>query len=137
MEMATFTDCQLCLLHGIHSGLHSDSYIHYRYRLLCGYYNRKICRKKKKVFLIVSIIANVGILAVFKYYNFFIENVNELFHLSGQKTSVPYLNIILPIGLSFHTFQAMSYTIEVYRGNQPAENILAFMHCTSCFIRNW
>jgi alginate O-acetyltransferase complex protein AlgI len=81
----------------------------------------KSAGKKRKLFLIVSIIANVGILAVFKYYNFFIENVNELFHLSGQKTNIPYLNIILPIGLSFHTFQAMSYTIEVYRSNQTAE----------------
>jgi alginate O-acetyltransferase complex protein AlgI len=77
--------------------------------------------RKRKLFLIISIIANVGILAVFKYYNFFIENVNELFHLTGQKAGFSYLNIILPIGLSFHTFQAMSYTIEVYRGNQAAE----------------
>jgi len=77
--------------------------------------------KKRKLYLTVSIIANIGILAVFKYYNFFIENVNELFHFAGNGPSIPYLNIILPIGLSFHTFQALSYTIEVYRGNQTAE----------------
>lgn len=77
--------------------------------------------KKRKLFLVFSIIANVGVLAVFKYYNFFIENVNELFHIADIESRIPYLNIILPVGLSFHTFQAMSYTIEVYRGHQKAE----------------
>ena len=76
--------------------------------------------KKRKRWLLASIIANVGILAVFKYYNFFIDNINILFHLP-VKEQLPFLQIILPIGLSFHTFQAMSYTIEVYRGNQVAE----------------
>ena len=78
--------------------------------------------EKRKSFLILSIIANVGVLAVFKYYNFFSGNINQFLHsLSITTCSVPLLNIILPIGLSFHTFQAMSYTIEVYRGNQKAE----------------
>jgi alginate O-acetyltransferase complex protein AlgI len=77
---------------------------------------------RKKSFLILSIIANVGVLAVFKYYNFFIENINTLFQsINIQYHPLPYLSILLPIGLSFHTFQAMSYTIEVYRGNQKAE----------------
>lgn len=78
--------------------------------------------KRRKTFLAISIVANVGVLAFFKYFNFFTENFNELFHLLGITTyELPYLNIILPIGLSFHTFQAMSYTIEVYRGNEKAE----------------
>jgi alginate O-acetyltransferase complex protein AlgI len=79
--------------------------------------------KKRKWFLVLSIIANVGILAVFKYYDFFIENINKILHSVDIHTNneLPYLNIILPIGLSFHTFQAMSYTIEVYRGNQKPE----------------
>lgn len=76
---------------------------------------------RRRWFLIMSLVANVGILAVFKYYNFFIENVNLLFHSANSAISIPLLKIILPIGLSFHTFQAMSYTIEVYRGNQKAE----------------
>ena len=77
---------------------------------------------RRKQFLIMSIVANVLVLAVFKYYNFFIGNVNELLASIGvQSHKVPYLNIILPIGLSFHTFQAMSYTIEVYRGNTKPE----------------
>lgn len=77
--------------------------------------------RKRRLFLTASIIANVGVLAVFKYYNFFIDNVNELLNIAGTGSSVPYLDIILPVGLSFHTFQAMSYTIEIYRGNQVAE----------------
>ena len=77
--------------------------------------------ERKRVFLIISIISNVGVLAFFKYYNFFISNVNDLLHISGGHSNLPLLNILLPIGLSFHTFQAMSYTIEVYRGNQKAE----------------
>ena len=82
-------------------------------------------RSKKKFFLIISIISNVGVLAIFKYYNFFTGNVNALLYSLNIHTHfIPYLDIILPIGLSFHTFQAMSYTIEVYRGNQPAERHL-------------
>jgi D-alanyl-lipoteichoic acid acyltransferase DltB (MBOAT superfamily) len=70
---------------------------------------------RRKWFLVISIISNAGILAIFKYYNFIAGNLNTIFH------DIPLLKIILPIGLSFHTFQAMSYTIEVYRGNQKAE----------------
>ncbi|MFY7887527.1 MAG: MBOAT family O-acyltransferase, partial [Spirosomataceae bacterium] len=77
--------------------------------------------KKRKAYLTLSLIANIGVLAVFKYYNFI--NTNLTWLLSGfvLKNPIPFLKILLPIGLSFHTFQAMSYTIEVYRGNQKAE----------------
>lgn len=77
--------------------------------------------KKRKLFLIFSLVANVGVLAVFKYYNFLNSNLSILFNCVGLKNPAPFLKILLPIGLSFHTFQAMSYTIEVYRGNQKAE----------------
>lgn len=77
--------------------------------------------KVRKWFLLASLIANIGVLAVFKYYNFFNENLTLLLHDFGYHNHVPYLSILLPIGLSFHTFQAMSYTIEVYRGKQKAE----------------
>lgn len=77
--------------------------------------------QKRKLFLICSIIANIGILAVFKYYNFFIDNFNLTLEGFGSAVTLPYLSILLPIGLSFHTFQAMSYTIEVYRGNFKPE----------------
>jgi alginate O-acetyltransferase complex protein AlgI len=81
--------------------------------------------KRRNFFLVASILANVGVLMFFKYYNFFTENVNALLALLHVTTySIPLLKIILPIGLSFHTFQAMSYTIEVYRGHQKAERHL-------------
>jgi D-alanyl-lipoteichoic acid acyltransferase DltB (MBOAT superfamily) len=77
--------------------------------------------RARKNWLILSIIANVGILAYFKYFNFFLDNLNIGLRFIDSTTSLHFLEIILPIGLSFHTFQAMSYTIEVYRGKQPAE----------------
>jgi alginate O-acetyltransferase complex protein AlgI len=75
----------------------------------------------RKLWLIVSLIANIGTLAVFKYYNFFIDNIHTGFLLFGKPLSLPFLRMALPIGLSFHTFQALSYTIEVYRKRFPAE----------------
>ncbi|MEI8201391.1 MAG: MBOAT family O-acyltransferase [Bacteroidota bacterium] len=76
---------------------------------------------RRKLFLTFSLIANIGVLAVFKYYNFLNLNFTFLLHGFGLSNPVPFLAILLPIGLSFHTFQAMSYTIEVYRGRQKAE----------------
>ncbi|MDP4275100.1 MAG: MBOAT family O-acyltransferase [Bacteroidota bacterium] len=77
--------------------------------------------KKRKWFLIASLVANIGVLAFFKYYNFLNENLTLLLKNFNIGNPIPYLSILLPIGLSFHTFQAMSYTIEVYRGHQKAE----------------
>jgi alginate O-acetyltransferase complex protein AlgI len=79
---------------------------------------------RRKVFLIVSLCANVGMLGFFKYFNFLNGNVAALAHFIGWNYSIESLKIILPIGLSFHTFQSMSYTIEVYRGNFKAERSL-------------
>lgn len=77
--------------------------------------------RRRKIFLLFSFFANIGVLAIFKYYNFLNHNFSFLLHGFGLTNPIPYLTILLPIGLSFHTFQAMSYTIEVYRGNQKAE----------------
>ena len=89
---------------------------------IAGIMIEKESGRRRKLFLVASICANVGVLAFFKYYNFFTENVNAILSLLHITThAVPLLKIILPIGLSFHTFQAMSYTIEVYRGHQKAE----------------
>lgn len=76
---------------------------------------------KKRLLLLCSIVANIGVLAFFKYYNFLGESLGNFLDKFGFHTHIPYLKILLPIGLSFHTFQALSYTIEVYRGNQKAE----------------
>jgi alginate O-acetyltransferase complex protein AlgI len=86
-----------------------------------GIYIEKSEGKRRKLFLIFSLIANIGVLAIFKYYNFINNNFSFLLHGFGLENPLPYLKILLPIGLSFHTFQAMSYTIEVYRRNQVAE----------------
>ena len=89
-----------------------------------GIFIEKSEGKKKRLFLNMSIVANVGVLAVFKYYNFFIENINAVFTADHLTFALPFMRMALPIGLSFHTFQAMSYTIEVYRRNQKAERHL-------------
>jgi D-alanyl-lipoteichoic acid acyltransferase DltB (MBOAT superfamily) len=86
-----------------------------------GIYIENAEGRRRKLFLIFSLIANIGVLAVFKYYNFLNHNFSFLLHGFGLTNPILYLSILLPIGLSFHTFQAMSYTIEVYRGNQKAE----------------
>lgn len=86
-----------------------------------GIYIERTTGKRKKWLLIASIVANVGVLAFFKYYNFLNDTLTALLHGADFENPIPYLSVILPIGLSFHTFQAMSYTIEIYRGEQPAE----------------
>lgn len=77
--------------------------------------------KKRKWLLILSLITNIGFLAIFKYFNFINQNLNIVFGLFGMENPIPDYPLELPIGLSFHTFQAMSYTIEVYRRNQKPE----------------
>jgi D-alanyl-lipoteichoic acid acyltransferase DltB (MBOAT superfamily) len=77
---------------------------------------------KQRTFLLgLSIAANVGVLAVFKYFNFANSNLDALAQAIGWNYPIAYLDLVLPIGLSFHTFQAMSYTIEVYRRQQAPE----------------
>ena len=88
---------------------------------IAGILIEKSSGAKRKSFLVLSLIANIGVLAVFKYYNFIAENINLLSSAAFNSRALDSWKIILPIGLSFHTFQAMSYTIEVYRGNQKAE----------------
>ncbi|MGZ3865734.1 MAG: MBOAT family O-acyltransferase [Bacteroidia bacterium] len=78
----------------------------------------------RKLSLAISLVANIGILCYFKYYNFFLGNISSLLDSLHLHNPLPYLDVVLPIGLSFHTFQAMSYTIEVYRGNQKPEKHL-------------
>lgn len=86
-----------------------------------GIFIEKSVGKQRKFYLIMSLVANIGVLAIFKYYNFINLNFTWLLEGFDFKNPIPFLDIALPIGLSFHTFQAMSYTIEVYRGNQKAE----------------
>ena len=85
--------------------------------------------KYKKVYLIMAIIYNVGQLLVFKYTDFFIDNINNIFNLE-----LSFLYIVMPIGISFFTFQALGYIIDVYnKKHKPAKNIWDFMLYISLF----
>lgn len=86
----------------------------------------KVGGRLKLFYLIASLTANIGLLAFFKYFNFLNENLVSVFSLFGKEFHPINLSVILPIGLSFHTFQSMSYTIEVYRGKQKAERHLGY-----------
>ena len=81
-------------------------------------------RKKKKVFLIIGLVINVTLLFYYKYTNFFIDNFNNIFNLN-----ITSLNIILPLGISFFTFQNISYLIDVYRKDVPSQKNF-FTYCT-------
>lgn len=78
-------------------------------------------QKRKKAWLVGSIVSTCLLLFLFKYYNFFIDNFNAIAVFSGSEARLSYWHLLLPIGLSFHTFQSLSYVIEVYRGNVKAE----------------
>lgn len=90
-------------------------------------------KKKQKLFLVICLLFNLGILAVLKYTNFVIFNVNNVMRLFTN-VELPFLNLLLPMGISFYTFQSMSYIIDVYRGKYPAErNIGRFALFVSFF----
>jgi D-alanyl-lipoteichoic acid acyltransferase DltB (MBOAT superfamily) len=77
--------------------------------------------KIRKAWLWTSVIINVGLLGFFKYYNFFVDSLITSFELLDINIRVETLNIILPIGISFYTFQTLAYTIDVYRSKIRAE----------------
>lgn len=77
--------------------------------------------EKKKLILFFSLIINLTVLFIFKYFNFFIDSVNGLFVYLGKNYSIQKFDILLPVGISFYTFQALGYSIDVYRGKVKAE----------------
>ena len=82
---------------------------------------------KRKLLLWSSILVNLGFLGFFKYYNFFLDNFINAFSFFGQDIQANSLNIILPVGISFYTFQTLSYSIDVYRRKlEPTKDFLAF-----------
>jgi alginate O-acetyltransferase complex protein AlgI len=84
-------------------------------------------QSKRKTLLWTSILVNLGFLGFFKYYNFFLENFVDVFSLFGMQINANSLNIILPVGISFYTFQTLSYTIDVYRKKlEPTKDFIAF-----------
>jgi D-alanyl-lipoteichoic acid acyltransferase DltB (MBOAT superfamily) len=89
---------------------------------------------KRKIFLWISILVNLGFLGFFKYYNFFLDNFITAFSLFGSPINVQGLNIILPVGISFYTFQTLSYTIDVYKRKlNPTKDFIAFTAFVSFF----
>lgn len=91
-------------------------------------------QKKRKLLLSISIIVDLGILGFFKYFNFFQENFIAMFRLFGQEIQGNSLNIILPVGISFYTFQSLSYTIDVYRRQlEPVESLMDYIAFVSFF----
>ena len=80
--------------------------------------------RRRKQYLMASLAGNLGILLGFKYFNFFSDSIRALFQPFNLFADMPYLNVLLPVGVSFYTFQSMSYTIDVYRNRMPAERHL-------------
>ncbi|MCL4113941.1 UNVERIFIED_CONTAM: hypothetical protein GTU68_065677, partial [Idotea baltica] len=95
---------------------------------------RKKTPSTRKLLLWASLLVNLGFLGVFKYYDFFVESFAEAFTFFGTPMDPGRLNIILPVGISFYTFQTLSYTIDVYRGKlQPSRDPIAFFAFVSFF----
>ena len=89
---------------------------------------------QRKLLLVVSIVFNIGLLAIFKYFNFFISSFIDLSEILGFSTNLSSLNIILPVGISFYTFQTMSYSLDIYRKQlEPTKNIISFFAFVSFF----
>ncbi len=89
---------------------------------------------KRKALLWTSILVNLGFLGFFKYYNFFLDNFVSAFSFFGQEINANSLNIILPVGISFYTFQTLSYSIDVYKRKlEPTKDIFAFAAFVSFF----
>jgi alginate O-acetyltransferase complex protein AlgI len=90
---------------------------------------------RRKILLFTSLFINIGFLGFFKYFNFFAKNFYEAFTLLGQPIADPLLlKLILPVGISFYTFQSLSYSIDVYRGKiEPTKDAIAFFAFVSFF----
>ncbi|MBL0127343.1 MAG: MBOAT family protein [Flavobacteriales bacterium] len=89
---------------------------------------------RRRALLWVSIVANLGMLGFFKYFNFFVSNIEHAFSFFGKPLVLHHLDIVLPVGISFYTFQTMSYTIDVYRRKLvPERDLVAFMAYVSFF----
>lgn len=90
--------------------------------------------KNQKSLLILSLLLNLGLLCFFKYMNFFIESFTYAFTFLGHTIEPSYMNIVLPVGISFYTFQTMSYTIDIYKNDlKPTKNFIAFGSFVSFF----
>ncbi len=85
---------------------------------------RESARQSRKKYLVLSIATNLSLLLLFKYFNFFNDNLREIFNSFNVFYGIPAFNLLLPVGISFYTFQTLSYSIDVYRGKRPPERSL-------------
>ena len=89
---------------------------------------------KRKQLLLSSVVANIGILAIFKYFDFFIASANTLLDSFGVSTQLRLLELLFPVGISFYTFQTLSYTIDIYRRKiEPTKDVVSFFGFVSFF----
>ena len=96
--------------------------------------SKAVKQKRRKLLLLTSVFVNLGFLGFFKYFNFFSENFAAAFSFMGQSFDPARLSIILPVGISFYTFQTLSYTIDVYRNKiKPTRDVLSFFAFVSFF----
>jgi D-alanyl-lipoteichoic acid acyltransferase DltB (MBOAT superfamily) len=91
-------------------------------------------KKEKKPFLIISLVLNLGILCIFKYYNFFNDSFSHLFDLLNLEYLIPALDIVLPVGISFYTLQTLGYSVDIYRGEIKAEKHLGYFALYVCYF---
>lgn len=89
---------------------------------------------RKKLLLIVSLLYNFGLLFYFKYMDFFLENINTVLKVSGSSLQFTLLKLVLPLGISFYTFQIVSYVIDVYRGSIPVEKSFVNLGAYLCMF---
>ena len=78
-------------------------------------------KRSKKLYLVISVVASLGVLFFYKYFNFFGESINIVSNKMGLESQIPYFKLLLPVGISFYTFQTLSYSIDVYRDKMKAE----------------
>jgi D-alanyl-lipoteichoic acid acyltransferase DltB (MBOAT superfamily) len=91
-------------------------------------------QRKKRMWLLISLIINLGFLGYFKYYNFFVESFADLLQSFGFKANITTLKIIIPVGISFYTFHGVSYVLDIYHGKiQPTRNIIDYALFVSFF----
>ena len=90
---------------------------------------------RKKIFLLIGVIGSVGILGIFKYADFAILQINAFGMVIDLNSEIPLLNLALPIGISFYTFQSMSYIIDIYRGNlKPSKSLKEYAFFVAFFL---
>jgi alginate O-acetyltransferase complex protein AlgI len=101
---------------------------------ICLFLHNTTNQKKRNFLLLISLVVNLGLLGFFKYFNFFIGSISELISGFGLKPNVSSLRLILPVGISFYTFQTLSYTIDVFNKKiEPTKDIIAFFAFVSFF----